>query len=110
MQAHTASDEEGFNLKQLALGRLRPIIEPRLPKHNLTWEQVEKVAATVSVGRGQQIIEDPEAFLQSLAEAAGPYAMRLALVKLRPKLEPAMMRHGLTWQDAVPAFELLDSG
>ena len=56
----------------------------------------------------QELLEalaDPGEFLTSLAESSIPIALKLA----RPKLEPELKRHGLTWEDAVPIFETLDT-
>ena len=44
-------------------------------------------------------LEDPEAFLKSMASSLGPVGIRLAIAKLRPKLEPVLKKQGLSWTD-----------
>ena len=39
----------------------------------------------------------------------GPAAIKFALGKLRPKLEPRVEKLGLAWEDALAAFECVDS-
>ena len=54
-------------------------------------------------------LADPEAFVQTMLAAAGPAAKKLLIAKLRPKLEPHVLRDGLAWEDVAPALELVDS-
>eukprot|EP01043_Picozoa_sp_COSAG02_P048808 COSAG02_NODE_4836_length_4923_cov_5.490257_1_plen_341_part_10 len=102
-------DDSTIDIKQLALDRSRPVVEPLLQKHGLTWTQVQTLLKTFSIQQIQSIIGDPEAFLQSMITATGPYARHVALSKLQPLIEPLLLTHGLTWDDAVPALELIDS-
>ena len=43
----------------------------------------------------------------SVFDCDGPE--RIAIGKLRRKLEPVVLRQHLKWEDAVPALELIDS-
>ena len=52
---------------------------------------------------------EPESLLTRLLSAVGPVGKRVALARLRPKLEPAVVRLGLAWEDATPAMQLVDS-
>merc|ERR1719191_2414891 len=101
--------EDEVNFKQLALDKMRPVLEPRLQRHKLAWSDVENVVAMVNLSQIKQILDDPEAFLQTLVAAAGPYAKRLALAKLRPVLAPHVEKRGMAWEDVVPAITLISS-
>eukprot|EP01045_Picozoa_sp_COSAG04_P011113 COSAG04_NODE_707_length_10916_cov_5.167052_2_plen_767_part_00 len=101
--------EDGIDVKQLAVDKLRSVVEPRLQKHGLTWRQVEAVVKMVSLSQIQRMLEDPEAFLQTLVASAGPYAKRLALSKLRPAIEPHLAKQGLQWEDVLPAIDMISS-
>ena len=101
--------EDEVNFKQLALDKMRPVLEPRLQKHKLAWSDVENVVAMINLSQIKQILDDPEAFLQTLVAAAGPYAKRLALAKLRPVLAPHVEKRGLAWEDVVPTITLISS-
>ena len=101
--------EDEVNFKQLALDKMRPVLEPRLQRHKLAWSDVENVVAMINLSQIKQILDDPEAFLQTLVAAAGPYAKRLALAKLRPVLSPHVEKRGLAWEDVVPAITLISS-
>ena len=48
------------------------------------------VLAMTDLAQLQQIIENPDTFVQSLLSASGTYAVRLAITRLRPKIEPAL--------------------
>ena len=41
-----------------------------------------------SVGELQEAVDDPVAFVEKLAKASGPAAKKLAIMRLKPKLEP----------------------
>ena len=58
----------------------------------------------------QAALQDPTAFLERLAESMGPAAKKIALAKLRPRLEPLLEKQGLEWADVVPALEEVRSG
>ena len=50
-----------------------------------------------------------QGFLQRLMSTMGPAAMAAAIAKLRPHIEAKVNAHGLTWDDVLPAIELIDS-
>ena len=56
-------------------------------------------------GSALRCLEDVEGFLRNLADAAGPVAKRMALAKMRPKIELIVAKMGLTWEDTKPALE-----
>ena len=58
----------------------------------------------------QNALADPKAFLESLANSMGPAAKKIAIAKLRPKLEPYLKKNGLTFEDVVPALEQVRVG
>jgi hypothetical protein len=108
-----SSDDEEIDVKQAAqqaaLARAGKVLEPLLQKHGLLWAQVQTVLEMLSPSKIGEIVQDPEEFLRSLVATAGPYAKRLALSKLRPKIEPVLSLRGLAWTDVVPAFDLVES-
>eukprot|EP01051_Picozoa_sp_SAG22_P010826 SAG22_NODE_996_length_6115_cov_59.761303_1_plen_1780_part_01 len=90
----------------LALARLRPALEPLLSKQGLTWEAALPALQLLdSVEEISAAVEAPEKFLQKLMVAAGPVAIRLALSKLQPQIEPLLAKHELSWEAALPALE-----
>ena len=44
-----------------------------------------------------------------MAVSTGPAAKKLAIAKLRPKLEPALTKQGLAWADVALALDAVDS-
>ena len=58
-----------------------------------------------SVEEIQAALQDPMGFLERLAKSMGPAAKKLALARLRPKLEPALKKQGLQWSDATPLLK-----
>ena len=79
-----------------------------LKKHGLAWEDVLPILETIdTVEEIQQAIEHPEAFMRELATASAPAARKWALAKARPRIEPALKRHGLAWEDVLPILETI---
>ena len=58
----------------------------------------------------QAALQDPTAFLERLAESMGPAAKKIALAKLRPRLELRLKKQSLEWADVAPALEEVRSG
>ena len=54
-------------------------------------------------------VEDPMAKLEEMADASKPLALKLAIMRLKPKLEPLLRKQGLEWADVVPVLESIDS-
>jgi hypothetical protein len=54
-------------------------------------------------------IADPAQFLRNLATASAPAAKKLAIMRLKQKLEPFLKKQGQEWADVVPMLEELDS-
>eukprot|EP01045_Picozoa_sp_COSAG04_P010828 COSAG04_NODE_674_length_11272_cov_8.036248_7_plen_273_part_00 len=96
--------------KKIAAAKLRPELEPKLAKHGLGWADVMPALELKTKKGLDGALANPDAFVASLLSAVGPVGKRIALAKLRPKLEATLAtRHGLLWQDALPALELADS-
>jgi hypothetical protein len=96
--------------RRLLIAKMRPKIEPVIKKKGLTWEDV--LPALDLINTAEEVIEgakDPEAFFQKLLSATSPVAIRLAICKLRPRIEPVIVKQGLTWADVLPALEMIDS-
>merc|ERR1719487_626448 len=94
----------------MALAMLKPLAEPWLKKHGLTWEDILPLLEMVdSVDELRQAAANPEAFLNELASKGGPVAKKMALAMLKPLAEPWLKKHGLTWEDILPVLEMVDS-
>merc|ERR1719271_1492087 len=95
--------------KKLAMVKLRPVLEPHLLKQGLTFPDVVPALEQVdTLEELQGALANPSEFLESLATSMGPAAKKLAMVKLRPVLEPHLPKQGLTLADVVPALEQVD--
>ena len=124
--------EDGFAGTDAALNmlvnELRPILEPALVELGLSWDEKRVQESIADPEELQSALDDPVAFIQSLvgledsfsstsmeacfqqlAAAAGPVAIRLAIAKLRPKMEPLLAKQSLTWAAVLPALELIDT-
>eukprot|EP01043_Picozoa_sp_COSAG02_P069319 COSAG02_NODE_11827_length_1646_cov_4.280543_1_plen_331_part_10 len=96
--------------KRLALAKLRSKLKPKLVERDLTWEDVlPAIEMLADMERLKQALNDPGAFMSELLSAVGPVGKKLALAKLRPKLEPRLARHDLAWDDVLPAVELIST-
>jgi hypothetical protein len=96
--------------KKLAIMRLKPKLEPYLKKQALEWADVVPMLEELcSIQEVEDAIADPEQFLRKLVEASAPAAKKLAIMYLKPKLEPYREKQGLEWADAVPMLEELGS-
>ena len=94
--------------KKIALAKLRPVLEPKLTERGLAWEDATHVLELIdSIDEIERAVECPDAFLDGLVATAGPIGMRMALARLRPKVEPLLNSDGVAWKDALPAIELL---
>jgi hypothetical protein len=96
--------------KKLAIMHLKPLLEPHLAKHGLEWSDVVPVLEEVdSIDELKDAVADVGSFLEKLANASGPAAKKLAIMHLKPPLEPHLAKHGLEWSDVVPVLEAIDS-
>merc|ERR1719337_539475 len=92
--------------KKIVLAKLRSKLEPRLKKRGMEWADVAPALEEVdSVEELQAALQDPTAFFEGLAKSMGPAAKKIALAKLRSKLEPRLKKQGLEWADVAPALE-----
>merc|ERR1719460_2324924 len=90
--------------------KLRPKLEPHLKKQGLTFEDAIPALEQVdTIEELQAALANPSEFLENLAKSTGPAAKKLAMMKLRPKLEPHLKKQGLTFEDAIPALEQVDT-
>jgi hypothetical protein len=94
-----------------AVAKLRPRLEPALKKQRLAWADVEPILHEVdSTAKLEAAADNPIAFLDQLAQdCAVPLAVRIAVVRMRPKAEPPLKKRGLAWDDVAPIFTLIDS-
>jgi predicted protein tyrosine phosphatase len=98
-----------LGLKLLAW-TLRPVLGPYLAKRGLEWADVVPVLEEVdSIEELKQAAADPAAFLEQLVNASGPAAKKLAIMHLKPRLDPYLKARELEWADVVPVLETIDS-
>ena len=94
----------------LALPRIREPVTPYLTTLGLMWEDVVPALELIdSVDELREALANPDGFLERLASASTPAVKRLLIAKLKPPLTPSLTTLGLTWEDVVPALELIDS-
>ena len=83
-------------IKKRCLAQLQPHLEPLLTKHGVTWQQaLPMFSQLVSMDRLQAAVADPDAFVKELLSSAGPLAKTFAIAKLRPVLEPMLIKQGI---------------
>ena len=63
----------------------------------------------VGVEEIQAAVEDPEALVQRLMEAAGPAAKSMLIAKLRAILAPLAKSRGLDLEDVAMSMEMVNS-
>jgi serine/threonine protein kinase len=108
------ADPEGWAKKKLmdkAMTTVRKILEPKLEDNGLVWEDVLPMLEHMdTVDELMDAVRNPEAFIEQLMKDSGPLAKKIALSKLRSKLEPKVQEtYGLSWDDVVPTLALLDT-
>jgi hypothetical protein len=82
--------------KKLAIMHLKSRLEPNLQAQGLEWADVVPVLETIdSLEELRAATEDPEAFLYRVSRAGGPLAKNLAIIPLKPRLEPCLQAQGL---------------
>ena len=55
----------------------------------------------------RHVLKKPQGFLSQLVESLGPAGKKLAVAKLRPKMQYLLQDMGLAWEDVMPAIEML---
>jgi hypothetical protein len=95
--------------KKLAILRLKPKLEPYLKDQGLEWADVVLVLELCSTDELEDAKGNPEHFLDDLLEGKKLMTKKLAIVHLKPKLEPHLKKQGLEWADVAPMLEQLCS-
>ena len=95
-------------VRRLIIARLRFELEARARQRlQLSWDEMlpalERIDALPELIKG---IDDPDALLGRLRDAATPAARRLAMAQLRGPLEPHLLAHEppLAWTDVEAAL------
>ena len=57
----------------------------------------------------RKAMREPYAFYRGLTSGMSPLGRRLMLARLKPKIEPLLARHELTWEDVLPVVALVAS-
>eukprot|EP01047_Picozoa_sp_COSAG01_P030398 COSAG01_NODE_2119_length_8380_cov_44.533510_1_plen_1073_part_10 len=90
---------------KFALAKLRPKLTPHLERLDLSWNAVEPALQLVtSTTELKQALRNPKQALHKLSNAATPAARKLAVLRLKPKLEHLLEKEGLSWEDVAPAI------
>ena len=94
--------------RKLLLYKLRPVIEPVLKKHGLDWSDAVPIFELLdTIEELHAALAAPAEFLRRFAAASTGPAFKIAVAKLKPKLEPVVAKQGLAWADVQPALELI---
>merc|ERR1719161_1007691 len=95
----------------MLIAKLKPLLTPHLEKHGLTFEDVRPALEMLdTVEELQGALADPVVFVEKLATELGPnIAKKILIAKLKPLLKPHLEKQGLTFEDVVPALEMVDS-
>jgi hypothetical protein len=110
---HDSSEAKKY-LQQLALAKLRPVLEPPLEKnYGMSWMGFMPVLELVdAVGEFAEAYAHPEQFLKKLRNAPGDFKRRALIAKLRSSLAPILAGYqdklNVTWLDIKAVLEELD--
>merc|ERR1719238_2463764 len=106
-----ATEIGGPVAKKMLIVQLKPRAKPYLERQGLTFEDVLPALEMVdTVEELQGAAADPAAFFEKLAtEVGGPAAKKMLIAKLKPRAKPYLAKQGLTFEDVLPALEMVDS-
>eukprot|EP01052_Picozoa_sp_SAG31_P046356 SAG31_NODE_8832_length_1379_cov_0.995313_2_plen_306_part_01 len=105
-----ADIEPDLDLKSEALKMARPRLEPLLEARGIKWDAAKKAAFMLTdLSAIQNVLDDPEKLIKLALSLGTNAALQHAFKKLRPALEPTLMRKGMKWEDMLPALELIDT-
>merc|ERR1719353_1774377 len=90
--------------KKVALQKMRKVLESKIEKQGLAWEDLVMAMDAVSMDDLKAAAADPEKILTTLMSFT-PIAKKVALNKLRGSLQPKIEKQGLVWEDIVTAVE-----
>jgi hypothetical protein len=94
---------------------LRPLLEPALKMAKgkdgpLKWEDaLPLIKQRVTMETLMEAMQHPRQFAKELKSSASPLGRRLLLARLKPKVEPRLKQFELSWEDVMPAIEMVDS-
>ena len=95
--------------KKMAIALLRPKLQPHLDNHGIRWCDVLPALELVDSTRElKEALADVEAFMERLLNTVGEAAVKMAIARLRPKLQPVLSKYDLEWADLQPALELVN--
>ena len=76
----------------------------------LAWQDVTPALELIdSIDELRDAVVHPNAFVRRLGEVSKPAALRLIIEQLEPVLTKRLERMGVTWNEVLPAIELVDS-
>jgi len=95
--------------RRVALKALRPKLEPLLEKQQVSWDDAVGILDELdTVEELQQLVEDPQQFMDRIVKKSGPIAKKWAMAQLKKLLEPKLKQKGLQWDDMLIVIERLD--
>merc|ERR1719326_1577720 len=106
-----ATEVGGPAAKKMLIAKLKPRAKPCLKRQGLTFEDVLPALEMIdSMEELQEAAADPAAFFEKLAtEVGGPAAKKMLIAKLKRVATPYLEKQGLTFEDVLPALEMVDS-
>lgn len=92
------------------LKQARKVLKPQVEKQGLEWKEVEKLLKHYKTNEELAwVVLNPSALMKQLKDAGGELGRQWLLGQARHVLEPQLHERGLTWEDAKPAIEMIDS-
>jgi ubiquitin C len=94
-------------LVKAALSKCKDMIIPKIPEP-LEWEEVQPVLATqlnnLEQDKIAEIVEDPVAWSLDLFSDSKVLFVKIAVHRMKPKVEPRLEGTGLEWDDVNPVL------
>jgi hypothetical protein len=91
-------------MKLLAL-RLRPLLDPELQKHGLSWDALMPLVEVMDDLSPQEAMNKPMNVLKKLMKEAGPVTTKILKEKMEGAAMDAMEEMGIDGEDAAAAME-----
>lgn len=90
---------------RLAIVKAKKKLEPKLEACGLSWNDVKPILETMdSPEKIREASKNPDLFLQQLIKGSTSLTKKIAMIKLRPLLEPKIKKTGLSWDDVEPVL------
>jgi surface protein len=107
-----AKDPVAFfkRIRTASIMYLKPKLVPYLVNQGVEWADVVPVLEAIdSLEELEVVAKDPVAFFERIRTASGSAAKKLAIMPLKPKLVPYLVKQGVGRADVVLVLEAIDS-